>query len=615
MLILVLILFLLPITTIADKPVNAVKFVILDPNDSVVGAPITVTIEAQKSNNKVDTDYQNNVTLVTDGSATGAGLVDIVNGIGTIEINDNTAETVLLSLSDTESTGLDVSSTQEVDFVPDVDTTAPSAVNDLVLSDPTTSSITLSWTAPGDDENTGTAAVYDVRYSTSNINNKNKWNSAVQASDEPTPSVAGSSESMTVSGLSADTEYFFAIKTSDEVPNESEISNVPSLTTLAAPAPPGPSADLSITKSDSSDPITAGDILTYIITITNNGPDNAENVVVSDTLPLALTDPSIISSQGACAFFPCNIGTIANNNSVNITIASPTDSSIIGVITNIASISSNTDDPVVLNNVSTQETTILPPPEPEPEPEPEPIPSMGIPTTVIFSGKAFPNAKIFVVDKDVRFETMINQNTIADENGAFQVRFIKILMSQHSFGLMIKDKENRASQTKFFNINTLADDFVVKDILAPPTIEIPQRLVSRGQTIIIVGNGSPGNNIILEIDDAIKKQVDIEKDGSYKIKINTGILEFGAHIARAKQIDASQKRESDYSPFNTFEVSRLTLPKTDLSGDGVVNIQDWSMFLSFWISKNEDTRKEIDLNGDGKVNISDFSMFVRAIKK
>lgn len=110
------------------------------------------------------------------------------------------------------------------------DTTAPVAVTDLSALNATASSVDLSWTAPGDDGSTGTAASYDVRYSTSEITSEN-WSSATQATEEPTPSVAGTVESMTISGLSAETTYHFALKTSDEVPNESNLSNVPSLAT------------------------------------------------------------------------------------------------------------------------------------------------------------------------------------------------------------------------------------------------------------------------------------------------------------------------------------------------------------------------------------------------
>ena len=112
-----LIALLIPCGSMAAPPPSpAVKFVISNPDDGVINTPVTITVRALKTNNKVDADYQDDVTLVTSGSATGGGLVDIVNGVGAIEINDSVAETVVLSLLDTEGTGLDVSSTQDVVF-------------------------------------------------------------------------------------------------------------------------------------------------------------------------------------------------------------------------------------------------------------------------------------------------------------------------------------------------------------------------------------------------------------------------------------------------------------------------------------------------------------------
>ncbi|MBU1628393.1 hypothetical protein KKB18_13575 [bacterium] len=117
------------VTDVAGNPSNelnvtpftvqtTVKFVIIDPSDGTVGDNISITIQAQNSDNNVVTNYQNDVTLELSGSATGGGLVNIINGIGTILISDTVAETVTLSLSDTEGTDLDVSSTQDIVFSP-----------------------------------------------------------------------------------------------------------------------------------------------------------------------------------------------------------------------------------------------------------------------------------------------------------------------------------------------------------------------------------------------------------------------------------------------------------------------------------------------------------------
>jgi len=114
------------------------------------------------------------------------------------------------------------------------DITAPAPITDLTDLSRTSTSITLSWTAPGDDEDEGTATSYDVRYSTSTIIEGN-WDSATEATGEPTPSSAGSVENMTVSGLLAETSYYFAIKVSDEAQNESDISNSYKVSTIEIP--------------------------------------------------------------------------------------------------------------------------------------------------------------------------------------------------------------------------------------------------------------------------------------------------------------------------------------------------------------------------------------------
>ncbi|MFH1451449.1 MAG: fibronectin type III domain-containing protein [bacterium] len=111
------------------------------------------------------------------------------------------------------------------------DTISPAQITDLSLSNPLINSIDLSWTAPGDDGGSGTAFMYDVRYSIAPITDIN-WDIASQAIGEPLPSLAGSSETMTVSGLNPGTTYHFAIKAFDEENNESSFSSVPSLATL-----------------------------------------------------------------------------------------------------------------------------------------------------------------------------------------------------------------------------------------------------------------------------------------------------------------------------------------------------------------------------------------------
>lgn len=110
------------------------------------------------------------------------------------------------------------------------DVEPPSAITDLNVSFCTPDSCVLTWTAPGDDGNVGTAVSYDIRYSTAPIDGAN-FDSALKASILIAPKSADQSEAITLTGLSQSTRYYFAIKAADEVPNVSAISNVVSAIT------------------------------------------------------------------------------------------------------------------------------------------------------------------------------------------------------------------------------------------------------------------------------------------------------------------------------------------------------------------------------------------------
>lgn len=125
---------------------------------------------------------------------------------------------------------------------------APAVVADLHAADGTSSSVTLTWTAPGDDNNSGTASEYDIRYATSPISVLN-WDAAIQLTGEPAPQAAGSDESLVIGGLEPSTTYYFALKTADEVPNWSGISNQAEYTTGTEQDAPAVIVDLNVTNT------------------------------------------------------------------------------------------------------------------------------------------------------------------------------------------------------------------------------------------------------------------------------------------------------------------------------------------------------------------------------
>lgn len=106
-----------------------------------------------------------------------------------------------------------------------------------VASAQTQGTVTLRWTAPGDDGNVGTAALYDVRWATANITEQT-WGNANQVSGEPTPRVAGTQETFSFPLMLTNGQtYYFAIKAADEASNWSGLSNVVTFTVdTGAPA-------------------------------------------------------------------------------------------------------------------------------------------------------------------------------------------------------------------------------------------------------------------------------------------------------------------------------------------------------------------------------------------
>jgi hypothetical protein len=118
------------------------------------------------------------------------------------------------------------------------DTVRPAQVANLTVTGTTETTASLNWAAVGDDSLTGTATSYDVRYSTAPITGAN-WASATQATGEPVPAAPGTSQNFTVSALTRQTTYYFAVRVADDAGNLSALSNVPSATTpdQTRPAP------------------------------------------------------------------------------------------------------------------------------------------------------------------------------------------------------------------------------------------------------------------------------------------------------------------------------------------------------------------------------------------
>lgn len=107
-----------------------------------------------------------------------------------------------------------------------------------------TDTVTLAWTAPGDDGTVGTASAYEVRVSTSPLDEAG-WSAATVVVGPPAPLPAGARQTVVVRGLAYGTTYWFGIKTVDEAGNWSELSNVMRWDWVLDTAPPAAPTGLS----------------------------------------------------------------------------------------------------------------------------------------------------------------------------------------------------------------------------------------------------------------------------------------------------------------------------------------------------------------------------------
>lgn len=147
--------------------------------------------------------------------------------------------------------------------------------------------------------------------------------------------------------------------TNDPTPANDSASTTTAVTTLA---------NLAAQLRDQPDPVDAGSLITYTLSITNTGPSFAAAVVVSDTLPVnttfaALQEPAgwtctapPVGQRGlvSCANNAFGLASASFTLAVKVDPATPTGT----VITNRATIQSSTSDPSSANNLATTTTLV-----------------------------------------------------------------------------------------------------------------------------------------------------------------------------------------------------------------------------------------------------------------
>jgi uncharacterized repeat protein (TIGR01451 family) len=121
-------------------------------------------------------------------------------------------------------------------------------------------------------------------------------------------------------------------------------------------------ADIAVSITDTIDPVPRGETVSYVVTATNNGPNDAHSVLIGIELPALLPLVSATSLHGTCAaaaptLVRCSFTTIAAHSSVLMVIEAMADG--VATVTTRAELQSSLPlDQNPVNNKASEETTL-----------------------------------------------------------------------------------------------------------------------------------------------------------------------------------------------------------------------------------------------------------------
>jgi uncharacterized repeat protein (TIGR01451 family) len=142
-----------------------------------------------------------------------------------------------------------------------------------------------------------------------------------------------------------------------ELPGESNVDEVETELSIAR---------LSLEKTAFA-PAVAGLSLVYTLTVSNDGPDIAHDVTLTDPLPegVSVSNPGqdIVPSQGSCDYrggtVTCDLGALAGNSSATVIILAEIDAELRGAITNTASVTTSSYESDLSDNEDDAQSNVV----------------------------------------------------------------------------------------------------------------------------------------------------------------------------------------------------------------------------------------------------------------
>lgn len=677
---------------VSTIPIVATRVVILNPTDATVGDSVPVTLRAVDDFGSVDTTFAGTVTLERTGSATGAETVSFAAGVGTVEISDTVAETVVLTLNDTAGTGLNMDSSQDIVFAPGPtsvyalndpgDTTAGTRIGYVLTRTDAYGNLVVDGSETADllSAAEGSATFYEASSGGSQISSVTIANGSSTAEFWYANEQAAS-ETITVSGtdtvsddivvapgptaqyvlndpgdMSTGTRLGYEVSRTDAFGNAVTAgaetvglftSSIGAAAFYDASAGGNVTTSVAFGEGESSKAFWYFDDTdgVWLITVSDgspypdgdNGVDDGSDTVTVTTIPISATRFTIVDPSNGTVGGSVTVTIRAEDDfgSVDTTFqgrvslvvsGSATGGGTVTFVNGIgtATVSDAVEEAVTLSLIDSDATgfdvssvqnvsfdvsggggaTVS-----EPEPAPAPV----IPTVLRFEGRAYPGALATLLGHTATESISLAQTTAA-ASGAFALSYEGPFDRLVSYEVVVTDAEGVTAPGISFEPSIPAETTTTLTLIAPPTVHLFQRSVLRGNALSVSGFAEPGSTVELTVDAAeISQTVKTKDDGSYKLFLDTASMAFGLYVLHVRAILTDGQTVDAPNPGNIL-VSSVLNAGTDLNGDGIVNITDWSVFLVQWGSPDPAVRAPLDFNRDGVVDISDFSVFIRSIR-
>jgi len=236
-----------------------------------------------------------------------------------------------------------------------------------------------------------------------------------------------------------------------------------------------------------------------------------------------------------------------------------------------------------------------------------------IPTTVNFSGVAYPLSKVYIL-KDGN----IVATTIADPRANFNISLNGLKTNSYTFSVYGEDSKSRKSSSFSFPIFITEGTTVnIGNIFISPTIDIDKIQVKKGDNLVIFGQSAPKSEITISVNSSPEYFFKVKSgdSGIYLYNLDTSILDLGDHKTKSKATLNNQLSSytqplsflvGNSNKENKIELSSCSILRADLNCDTRVNLIDFSI-LAYWYKKTNPPER-VDFNKDGQITLSDFSI-------